>query len=124
MGIVGCPRGVPEIGYGIHVDYHGQGYATEAVKGMLELYWRFVPSDRLGDDGLREGDAWKDVEGPRPPVGVFDHAEACTGTEHVRSRRVLEKCGFRWFAEREKTSDERPHLGDRAVIYRLERPAA
>lgn len=28
-----------EVGYGLHAAYHGKGFATEAMKLFLELYW-------------------------------------------------------------------------------------
>lgn len=55
-----------EIGYAIHPDYQGQGYATEAVCALLQ---------ELRDMGLRSVTA-----------GFF--------TENQASRRVMEKCAM------------------------------
>src|ERR1700709_748273 len=42
IGIIGTPRNQPlwaEVGYGLHPDYWGKGYASEALKLFIELYW-------------------------------------------------------------------------------------
>lgn len=59
--------GVAEIGYGISEENQNKGYATEAVKGVLE--WAFS----------------------RPEVTAV---EAETDSDNTASKRVLEKCGF------------------------------
>ena len=59
--------GIAEIGYGISEEYQNKGYATEAVKGVLE--WAFS----------------------RPEVTAV---EAETDPDNTASKRVLEKCGF------------------------------
>ena len=61
------PEGIAEIGYGILVEYQGQGYATEAVQAAVD--WAFQ----------------------HPKVMVL---EAETTPENTASKRVLEKCGF------------------------------
>ena len=59
--------GIAEIGYGISDEYQNNGYATEAVKAILE--WALN----------------------KPNVTAV---EAETEPENVASKRVLEKCGF------------------------------
>ena len=59
--------GIAEIGYGITEEYQNNGYATEAVKAILE--WAFS----------------------HPAVIAV---EAETDSENTASIRVLEKCGF------------------------------
>ena len=61
------PKGIAEIGYGISEKYQNNGYATEAVKAVLE--WALN----------------------NPNVTAI---EAETDSENVASKRVLEKCGF------------------------------
>ena len=60
-------NGIAEIGYGINDKYQNNGYATEAVKAVLE--WAFTD----------------------PKVTVI---EAETDAGNIASKRVLEKCGF------------------------------
>lgn len=60
-------KGVTEIGYGISEEYQGRGYATEAVKAVVE--WAFRQSG-------------------------ITAVEAETDPENRASQRVLEKCGF------------------------------
>ena len=60
-------EGIVEIGYGISEEYQNNGYATEAVKAILE--WAFSHLE----------------------VNVV---EAETDPENIASKRVLEKCGF------------------------------
>ena len=59
--------GIAEIGYGISEEYQSNGYATEAVKAILE--WAFS----------------------HPEVVTV---EAETDPDNTASIRVLEKCGF------------------------------
>ncbi|MCR4643814.1 MAG: GNAT family N-acetyltransferase [Oscillospiraceae bacterium] len=59
--------GIAEIGYGISEAYQNNGYATEAVKAVLD--WAFA----------------------HPEVAAV---EAETDPENAASKRVLEKCGF------------------------------
>ena len=59
--------GIAEIGYGISEEYQNNGYATEAVKSVLE--WAFS----------------------HPEVVAI---EAETDPDNAASKRVLEKCGF------------------------------
>lgn len=60
--------GTAEIGYGISEEYQNNGYATEAVKAILE--WAFS----------------------HPEVTAV---EAETDPDNTASIRVLEKCGFK-----------------------------
>ena len=59
--------GIAEIGYGISEEYQNNGYATEAVRAVLE--WAFS----------------------QPEVVTI---EAETDSDNTASKRVLEKCGF------------------------------
>jgi RimJ/RimL family protein N-acetyltransferase len=71
IGVCGVePRGTgPEIGYWLGTPYWGRGYATEAVRAVIDHAF-----GALGHDALAAG------------VRVNNPA----------SRRVLEKCGFQW----------------------------
>ena len=61
------PNSIAEIGYGISEKYQNNGYATEAVKAVLE--WALSNPDVTA-------------------------VEAETDFENAASKRVLEKCGF------------------------------
>ena len=60
--------GIAEIGYGIYEEYQNNGYATEAVKALIQ--WAF-----------------------NAPQVIAIEAE--TESENTASIRVLEKCGFK-----------------------------
>lgn len=60
-------NGIAEIGYGICEEYQNNGYATEAVKAVVE--WALSEPDVTA-------------------------VEAETDDENAASKRVLEKCGF------------------------------
>lgn len=62
-------RDLPEIGYWLGVPYWGKGYATEAVRALIDHAF-----DELGHDAL--------VAGAR--------------VNNPASRHLLEKCGFQW----------------------------
>jgi len=59
----------PEIGYWLGVPYWGQGYATEAVRALIDHAFEDIGLERL---------------------------EAGARVSNPASRRVLEKCGFQW----------------------------
>ena len=59
----------PEIGYWLGVPYWGQGYATEAVRAVIDHAF-----ETRGHTALQAG----------------------ARVSNPRSRRVLEKCGFQW----------------------------
>jgi RimJ/RimL family protein N-acetyltransferase len=64
------PReGGPEIGYWIGVSHWGQGYATEAVRALIDHAFADLTHETL---------------------------QAGTRVSNPASRRVLEKCGFQW----------------------------
>jgi RimJ/RimL family protein N-acetyltransferase len=94
----------PEIGYSIHPNYWGKGYATEALKGLLELWWS-LPCQSPDGDGA----------GAEETESVF---AICEKT-NLGSAKVLRKCGFSLF--REMTFE---HDGgfDELFIWELKRP--
>ena len=59
----------PEIGYWLGVSFWGQGYATEAVRAVID--------HAFGDPG-------------------YDAVAGGARVSNPASRRVLEKCGFQW----------------------------
>ncbi|RFU31718.1 hypothetical protein B7463_g4579, partial [Scytalidium lignicola] len=100
IGIMGVYsfRPVPELGYTFHPDFWGHGYATEALHGFLDIYWK----SRLN-------------------VNVI---EAKTDTENFGSIRVLKKCGFKNVATL-KANIALPKMGPGfrdSLVFRVERP--
>lgn len=98
IGIVGVYsfRPAAELGYVFHPDVWGQGYATEALKAFMALYWELRPS--------------------------VDAVEAKTDVEHKGSIRVLSKCGFE-NVEMLRDNISLPAMGLRSsYLFRIERP--
>src|SRR5581483_6580897 len=61
--------GLPDVGYWLGVKYWGQGYATEAVRALIDFAFT-----ELGHELLQAG----------------------ARVTNPASRRILEKCGFQW----------------------------
>lgn len=82
-----------EIGYALHPDWWGQGLATEAVQALLAC----------GFEALGLATIW------------CNHYEG-----NLRSRRVIEKCGFRYQFSR---TEDVPLLAERRMthFYALEK---
>jgi RimJ/RimL family protein N-acetyltransferase len=68
-GFTQIDRHPPEIGYWLGVKHWGKGYATEAVRALID----HIFTD-LGDEAI----------------------QAAARVTNPASRRVLEKCGFQW----------------------------
>jgi len=68
-GFTQIDRHPPEIGYWLGVKHWGKGYATEAVRALID----HIFTD-LGDESIN----------------------AAARVTNPASRRVLEKCGFQW----------------------------
>ena len=96
IGSIGLFGEDSELGYLIHPEYWGQGYATEMVSAFIKALWVGVP----------------DVEKVR----------ACVDSENGGSLRVLEKCEFR---EVRRGEYENKTLGVREeVVFEIVRPLA
>ena len=60
IGVVGAPRMGPtggEIAYGLHPDFWGKGYATEALKMFIGIYWG--PGSEFKYHSFRSHDSFK-----------------------------------------------------------------
>ena len=79
---------LPEIGYIFDPSYWGCGYATEALKGFLEVYWETWP----------EGHPFLEGE-------ESEYLKAVTGKDGHASMAVLKKCGFEFWKEEEEEND-------------------
>ena len=81
------------IGYVLHPDFWGQGYATEALKGMLKGWWglerREVEEGEVREEVHDEALRWK-----RREEDGEEYLLAMTNKLNGASLRVLIKCGF------------------------------
>jgi RimJ/RimL family protein N-acetyltransferase len=93
IGLVGAVR-APEVGYMLNTEYWGKGYATEALRAFLPLFFEHYSG---GEQGR------------------FEYAEALTDTELVSSQNVLKKSGFKLVERREKDF-QNPALGLRDTL--------
>lgn len=94
IGLVGAVR-APEVGYMLNRDYWGRGYATEAMRAFMPLFWAH---------------------------NTYEYAEALTDPELCSSQNILRKVGFELCERREKDF-ENPFLGWRdTLVFRLDRP--
>ena len=101
-----CGGGVlPEIGYMFNRSYWGNGYATEALQGFLELYWKTYPD---GFPGL-EGEERNFLFGTTHP-------------DNLASQTVLKKCGFEFWKEKELEDKYDKDSKIKLYVYRLWRP--
>lgn len=94
IGVLGC-RNFPELGYVFHPTFHGQGYATEALRAFLPELWTHMPSALAAQTGDHlTGTDSEQHEATGTKVKGYDYLVAHCITEHVASQRVLEKVGF------------------------------
>lgn len=100
VGSIGAHKfSPPEFGYMIGQQYWGKGYATEAARAFLAIYWAL--ERRLVD-----------VEEEQE----HEILRAATDVSNKRSRNVLQKCGFKYVGEGEG-------YGRAIARYYLEAPA-
>ncbi|KAI9893420.1 MAG: hypothetical protein M1814_006717 [Vezdaea aestivalis] len=104
IGAIGA-HAVPQVGYLLRQDVWGHGFATEALKAYMTIFWTAIPE--MIDPNEQRG---------------YNHAIAYADTENHASRRVLEKTGFVQTDTLE--NDVRiPLLGLRSTaVYRIARP--
>lgn len=100
IGLIGAVR-APEVGYMLNADYWGRGYATEAMRAFMPLFFGHFS----GGENAR-----------------YEFAEAHTDPDLKSSQNVLRKVGFELHELREKDF-ENPTLGWRdTLIFRMCRP--
>ena len=87
---------LPEIGYIFDPSYWGQGYATEALKAFLKVYWDTWPR---GYPSLKGEERF--------------YLKAITGMDGHASMAVLRKCGFKYWKEEEEENEK----GEKEVVW-------
>lgn len=90
----------PSVGYNVHPDFWGKGYATEAVAGIIDAWWKL---DRMEFDGTGSD------------LGKEKLFAACNGA-NIGSVKVLQKTGFSIY--REESIE-----GDVVALFELEKPS-
>lgn len=93
----------PEVGYLIHPDFAGKGYATEGLLAFVPAFFDHVPPHNGSESG-------------------FDYIEAVTDTENGGSIKVLEKCGFRQCETRHQDFESPTHGLRDSAVFRVARP--
>ncbi|KAJ5133714.1 hypothetical protein N7448_001262 [Penicillium atrosanguineum] len=91
----------PSIGYGIHPDFWGKGYVSEAVAAVVDAWWKLSREE------------------PEPRMELNVEREklfAAVNKANVGSVKVLQKNGFEIVSEASLG-------GDTVVLFALERPA-
>lgn len=85
----------------LNADHWGKGYATEALRAFMPLFFKHYS----GDEGER-----------------YEYAEALVDTELMSSQTVLAKADFKLHERRDKDF-ENPVFGLRdTLVYRMQRP--
>jgi RimJ/RimL family protein N-acetyltransferase len=99
IGLIGAVR-APEVGYMLNANHWGRGYATEALRAFMSLFFDHF-------DGQK--------------AERFEYAEALTDPELLSSQNVLSKVGFK-FQELKHRDFENPILGWRdTMVFRMSR---
>ncbi|KAK3110849.1 hypothetical protein LTR53_014433 [Teratosphaeriaceae sp. CCFEE 6253] len=102
IGVVGSFHW-PMVGYLLHPDHFGKGYATEALRAFVPAMWDKMPSASEGGTG-------------------FDYLEGGIIRDNRGSQRVLEKAGFT-LCETRVGDFENPMRGlCDSMFYRIARP--
>jgi RimJ/RimL family protein N-acetyltransferase len=105
----------PTLGYMLRKEYWSCGYATEAVQGWLEEYWKLPRREMDLQDSMFESSQllW---HGDTAREALFAGIES----GNTGSIKVIEKCGFKPTGFEEKEEDFR---GPAVLVhYYLERP--
>lgn len=89
----------PSIGYGLHPDVWGKGYASEAVEGVIDAWWKLDRTDRIQTG---------------PESGKEKLFAACN-KGNLGSMKVLQRNGFKIYKEMYIE-------GDSVALFEIQRP--
>ncbi|KAI3331311.1 acetyltransferase domain-containing protein [Ustulina deusta] len=107
--------GWPEIGYKLAPAHWGRGYATEAMRAVLDAWWALPREEaevRVHGDTLQTSEKKGEEEGGRGSTTlVRERVAAEIATYNKGSRRVLEKLGFEHFGTWEEPDTQLHRLG-------------
>lgn len=98
----------PSVGYTVHPEFWGQGYATEALGGVMNAWWK-LPR-RSANKELEKMS--RDSEEDEPVEKLY----AACNKANVGSVKVLLKNGFKIYTEV-------PMEGDIVAFMEVERPS-
>ena len=91
----------PSLGFGIHPDFWGRGYVSEAVAGVVKAWWQLARKDPNDSESNSESEK------------LF----AACNKANVGSVKVLKKNRFEIYEEL--------HLeGDTVALFQLEKPSS
>ena len=120
IGTIGVPfPDPPECGYMFRKEFWGKGYATETLQAWLQRYWALP---------RKEVEVEEEVPGYKRSAdenGVMREVlRAMTVLDNEGSKRVLEKCGFKYLTKELEEDTHFPGEGKTiwAVHYVMERP--
>lgn len=91
--------------------YWGRGYATEALKGFLNFYWKTFPD---GHPTIAEAEERKFLEAVTGPAEEAPQNRASIG--------VLKKCGFEFWTVKAEENSERPEQRTFLSVWRKRGP--
>lgn len=132
IGLIGAVR-APEVGYMFNAEYWGRGYATEALRAFMPLFFEHYSGKNTLDHRDEKGEESHASNGNVANGAVnnsdkklaprYEFAEAHTDPDLKSSQNVLAKVGFK-LHERKEKDFENPILGWRdTLVFRLYRPA-
>ena len=76
----------PEIGYAFNPELWGRGYATEAIKGLVDKYWEVFPQGHPSLEGEER-----------------EYLVGYTARSNLASQAALKKNGFSFWKEIEES---------------------
>lgn len=105
IGMVGINALVPapSIGYGIHPEFWGKGFVSEAVAGVVDAWWKLERTDLKQQSGEVALESEK--------------LYAACNKANAGSMKVLLKNGFEIY-------EEIPLMGDTVALFSLQRSVA